>query len=182
MGWKDFFGKKSEDKAPESFENPTLGDIKVGYMIDYDLKTWEVTAYNYYDWGEGDITEEWQLKAHDDTVYLELESDDEDEWSIGRPIQFASLGGDVRNRLFEKGAPPDEIQYDGITYYLDTVGGGRFYKNGKGSGEEFYIWSYEDEEGEHFLSIEQWDVDEFEAGVAISVEAYQFSNILPRRK
>lgn len=182
MGWKDFFGKKDGDNNPESFENLTLSDIKVGYMVDYDLKTWEVTAYNYYDWGEGDITEEWQLKTHDDIVYLELESDDEEEWSVSRPIPFGRLGPSVRDKLSRTGAPPNEIALDGVVYFLDTVGGGRFYKNGKGAGDAFYTWSYEDDAGERFLSIEQWDVDEFEAALGVSVESYHFTNILPRRK
>ena len=27
-----------------------LGAMKVGYLVDYDLKTWEVTGYNTYDY------------------------------------------------------------------------------------------------------------------------------------
>ncbi|MBW2366658.1 MAG: DUF4178 domain-containing protein, partial [Deltaproteobacteria bacterium] len=77
MGLKDFFKKKQPSDL--KITDLTLSDLKMGYMVDYDLKTWQVTAHNTYDWGDGDLTLEWQLKSHDDTIYLELESDDEEQ-------------------------------------------------------------------------------------------------------
>ena len=40
-------------------------------------------------------------------------------------------------------------------------------------------WSYEDEEGEVYLGIEQWGEWDFDATVGKPVEEYQFTNILP---
>ena len=191
MGWKDFFGIRKKDRkqnAGTPAQDPaaqvtdlTLSDIKVGYHLDYDMKTWEVVAYHYYDWGDGgNLTHEWQLKSFDDTLYLEKTSDDETEWSVSRPIPFKQLGTSVRNHILEKEDPPDEIEFEGKIYHLDEFGGGKFFRNGKGPGREFLVWDYEDDAGECFLSIEQWDEDDFEASVGIFVEAYQFTNILPR--
>jgi hypothetical protein len=191
MGWKEFFGirKKGHDQdagasaehAAEPLTDLRLSDLKVGYFLDYDLKTWEVVAYHYYDWGDGGtLTHEWQLKSADDTLYLEMESDDEVDWSVFRPIPFGRLGARVRNHIVENEDPPDEIVFDGTTYYLDEFGGGKFFRNGKGQGREFLVWDYEDDAGKLYLSIEQWDEDDFEASVGVAVEEYQFSNILPR--
>ena len=76
MGWLDFF-KKKKAAEPDPLKDLNLSNLKVGYLLDYDMQTWQVEAYHYYDWGNGDITHEWQLKSHDDTIYLQRESDDE---------------------------------------------------------------------------------------------------------
>lgn len=181
MGWKDFFSsKKKKKEEPLSLDNLTLSKLKVGYFVDYDLQTWEVVGYHYYDWGHGDITHEWQLKSHDDTIYLECESDDENVWSIGKKISFSRLGPGIADHIIKNGDPPDEIKYDGVTYYLEEMSGGHFYENGKGPGQKFLSWDYEDDDGEKFLSIEQWGERDFEAGTGFPVEEYQFTNILPR--
>lgn len=181
MGWKDFFGKKKEeDQSVDPLADLTLSNMKQGYFVDYDLRTWEVTARHYYDWGDGDITDEWQLKSHDDTIYLQKESDDDEEWCISRPIAFGKLGAGVRNHLSSHDDPPDEIDYEGETYYMEEFGGGYFYKNSTGAGQQFLSWSYENDAGSKYLSVEQWGEEDFEAFASEPVEEYQFTNILPR--
>ena len=73
MGWKDFFGlgkKKVRKEEPDLISDLSLAKLKKGWFVDFDDKSWQVEAYNYYDWGSRDITHEWQLKSHDDTIYL----------------------------------------------------------------------------------------------------------------
>ena len=115
MGIKDFFKKKKNDLDP--LADLSLTNLKKGYLVDYDLKTWEVVASNYYDWGDGDISYEWQLKSFDEVVYLEKESDDEAEWSLNRKINFSRLGPNIKEQIVETGDPPDEIVFEGMTYY-----------------------------------------------------------------
>ncbi len=179
MGWRDFFFKKNKSEEPDPLKDMTLSNLQPGYFVDYDMKTWEVEARHYYDWGEGDYTYEWQLKSHDDTIYLEKSSDDEEEWSVSRPISFARLGSGIRRHILENEDPPDEIAFEGKKYYLDEFGGGYFYRNGTGAGDEFLSWDYIDDAEESFISIEQWGEEEFEASLGNPVEEYQFTNILP---
>jgi hypothetical protein len=40
-------------------------------------------------------------------------------------------------------------------------------------------WDYEDEEGERFLTIEQWGEEDFLAYQGLPAEEYQFTNLLP---
>ena len=53
MGLRDLFGKKAKDKdrdaEPDPIADLVLGKLKVGYLVDYDLKTWEVTGYCRYE-------------------------------------------------------------------------------------------------------------------------------------
>ena len=178
MGIFDRF-KKDKDKGPDPLHDLTLAKMRAGWMVDYDLKTWEVASYNYYDWGEGDISHEWQLKSGDEVVYLELESDDEDEWSLNRKMPFGRLGPEVKESILEDGDPPDEIVLDGVTYYLEEKGGGHFFKDGQGAGQPLLRWSYEDEDGQSFLGLEQWGEEDFDAALGRPVSEYQFTDILP---
>ena len=180
MGWKDLFKKKAPP-APDPLHGLTLDTLKSGYILDYDMRTWEVTAYNTYEWGEGDVSKEWQLVSSDDIIYLEREMDDEVSWSVNRTIDFKQLGPEIRSYILKHDDPPDEIQYDGVTYYMEESAGGHFRKDGVGPQEELIRWSYMDEAEERYLTIEQWGEDEFEASTGIPAEEYQFSNILPRQ-
>ncbi len=179
MGWKDFFKKGDDDKSEETFKELDLKDLEPGCYVDYDLKTWQVKAYNKYDWGAGDISHEWQLATSDETIFLEREIDDEEAWCISRKIGFGSLGAKVKNHILQHEDPPDEITYKGVAYYLEEMGGGKFLKDGKGPGKHLLKWDYEDDSGKKHLSIEQWGEEDFEASAGEPVEEYQFTNILP---
>ncbi len=179
MGFLDFF-KKNREPEPEPLLEATLSNLRTGWFLDYDLKTWQVDSRNHYDWGYGEITNEWQLKAADgDIIYLEKESDDEEEWSISRKMPLGRLGSDIIPQFAKKGAPPNRIEHEGITYNFDESSGGHFYPNGKGPGQKMISWDYEDDDGEHYLTIEQWGEDDYEASIGMEVEEYQFTNILP---
>jgi hypothetical protein len=179
MGIFDYI-KKGKESVPDPLGDLSLDNLKPGYFVDYDMKTWEVEARNHYEWGESDISHEWQLRSADEVVFLEKESDDEDEWSLNRSIQFDRLGVDIKNHILENEDPPKEIFFAGATYYRTETAGGHFFKDGKGPGKEMLCWDYEDDSGRKFLTIEQWGEEDFQASVGIPVEPYQFTNILPR--
>ena len=184
MGWKDLFKKKGmsgkDSPGPDPLHDLTLDKLKKGYLLDYDMRTWEVTAHNTYDWGDGDITHEWQLVSSDETLYLEREEDDDVYWSVNRKIAFSRLGPDISGHIKRTDDPPPEITFDGVTYYQEETAGGHFYKDGMGEGTEMLQWSYIDDSEERYLTIEQWGDDDFEASVGSPAQEYQFTNILPR--
>lgn len=181
MGWKDLFGKKpKKDDEVDIMTEFGLSDLKVGYLVDYDLKTWQVTGYNYIDWGGGDISREWQLKSYDETIYLEVESDDEDEWTVSWDIKPNMLDRRIFNHISEYDDPPEQIEFDGMSYFLEDASAGQFYEKGKGPPEEFLNWDYEC--GDSYLSISQWGERDFEVSLGKPVEEYQFTNILPGKK
>lgn len=178
MAWKDLFRKKKTQDTP-SLAELTLPNLKAGYFLNYDMKTWCVEGCNYYEWGSGDRTYEWQLVSHDDTIYLEREPDDEDLWSVSRKIPIGKLGADIKAYIIEHEDPPDQIVYEGTAFYLDESGGGHFHKDGKSPGQELLKWDFVDDSGKQFLSIEQWGETDFEASIGYPVEEYQFDDILP---
>ncbi len=180
MGWKDIFGKKKKKDDSVRLDDLVLSNLKVGWFLDYDMKTWEVEAYNYYDWGGGSITKEWLLKSTDDSIYLARDDDDEVEWSVNRQIKVQRLGPGIIEHIAKHDDPPGEITYEGTVYYLEEGSGGHFHKGGTGPGQKFLSWDFEDDAGTKFLAIEQWGEKDFEASTGISVEEWQFDNILPK--
>ncbi len=179
MGLLDIF-KKKEDDGLDPIKDLKLSKLQKGYMVDYDLKTWEVTAYNRYDFGEGYEAHEWELTSENEKVFLEYSHDDEEEYDIAKPISIREIDGDVKNSIINNKKPPDKIVYQGTEYFRDESGTGHMYKDGKGSPEKFRYWDFIDKEDEKYITIEQWDEDEFEASSGYYVEEYQFTNILPR--
>ena len=179
MFWEKWFGKgKEEDLDP--LKDLVLSKLKVGYLLDYDLKTWEVAAHNRCDWGESEYSEEWELRSGNESVFLEREEDDEVEWTLTRKIPVDDLGKGIVDYIKKHDDPPDEVNYKGKKYHLEESNGGRFHKGGKDAYDEFLSWDYIDESDEYVLTIEQWSETSFEAGHGKYVEEYQFTNILPK--
>ena len=176
MAW---FGKKKKKDEFDPLQDLVLSKLKVGYLLDYDMKTWEVTEYNSYDWEDGDHSYEWEIKSGDDVLYLELEDDDEPEWTLTSKIPLKSVGRGIRSHIKENDDPPNMIQYDGVEYTIDESNAGYFCKGGEKERIELICWDYYDLSEEKTLTIEQWGEDKFEAAVGIYVEEYQFTNILP---
>ena len=181
MGLKDFFGKKSGESI-DPLKDLTLSKLKPGYIIDYDMKTWQVTAYNKYEFEDGYKAEEWGLNSGDEICYLERSEDDEVEWSLSKKIPIGAIEGDIRKYIIDNDDPPAKLVYKGKTYYLEESGPGYFYEGGNEPGKEFIYWEFIDEADKHFISIEQWGETEFEAAEGFAVEEYQFTNILPGEK
>lgn len=179
MGFFDIFKKKKKHPDFDPSTDLVLSKIKPGFFTDYDMKTWEVSTKNYYDYGNNDIVYEWQLKGFDETIYLEKESDDEDRWTISRKIPLSKIDKNIIKQLSYEGDTPENITVDGKTYYFDEQSGGHFYKNCCGTGEEFIAWCFLDEDENISITIEQWGENSFESSQNLPVKEYQFTNILP---
>ncbi|RMF61500.1 MAG: DUF4178 domain-containing protein [Calditrichaeota bacterium] len=179
MGLMDFLKGKKNGEEFDPLKDLELSKLKVGYYVDYDLKTWVVTAYHRYDYGEGYWGEEWELTSGREKIYLGREEDDEVEWTVSKKLPIGAIEGDVTRHIIEHEDPPNQITVKGKVYYLDESGPAYFYEGGKGEPVGFIYWDFIDEEDESFVTIEQWGESEFEASEGYYVEEYQFTNILP---
>lgn len=180
MDW-NFFRKKKDEGRLDPLRDLTLSGLKPGFVVDYDLKTWQVTAQHRYDY-EGDRVDEWQLSCADEVRYLERGEDDEVVWILTRKIPVSRINTDLRGYLRDHDDPPNTLTCDGVEYSADDTSVGKYFKDGAGPGQDFIVWDYLNADGKRTLSVEQWSDDEFEASVGEIVEEYQFSNILPGSK
>jgi len=178
MALSDFFKKKKEEEF-DPIKDLVLSKLRKGYLVEYDLKTWEITGYYHNDFGDGYMTEEWELTSGREKIYLERSEDDDIKWTLSKKIPIGSISGNIRQYIIENDEPTSEIIYNGKSYYLDESGSGYMTEDGDEDSTEFIYWDFIDKKNENFITIEQWDETKFETAEGFYVEEYQFSNILP---
>lgn len=178
MGLRDrLFGSKTPQEAPDPLADLVLAKLKVGYLVDYDMQTWQVTGYARYTFsGQDDAVEEWELTAADQQRYLELA---DGAWSLSRKIAIDEISGDVRKHILDHDDPPKRVVFEGTEFRLDASYAGQMVANGSGSGADVIRWEFVDGAETTFVGIEQWSETEFAAAAGFVVEDYQFSHILP---
>ncbi|MBB6459593.1 DUF4178 domain-containing protein [Flammeovirga kamogawensis] len=174
-----FFKKKKKEEKHYDPTNITIRDIRKGYVLDYDLQSWEVTEEFEYDWGDNDFSYEFKLESANDAVFLSIEDSDFLTGTISRKVKWGKLPDEVDDALETKGKPPKKIVFDGKVYYRDikSVGYWRNIENKESA--PYMVWEYYDDSEKYVLSLEQFDDEEFEASLGIVEEPDAFSNILP---
>lgn len=181
MGLFDLFRRQEAPEEPEidPLKDLVLDKLRVGFLVDYDLETWKVTAYNRYDFDEGDLVEEWELTHGRKKRYLERAEDDDVVWTLAQKVPLGAIERDVRKYIIEHDEAPQRLSWDNVQFFLDGSAAGYLFPGGDGKGQELIKYEYIDESEERFLTIEQWSETDFEASGGSYVEDYEFSNILP---
>ena len=178
----DFFKNKKEKLQKEEFriEDLVLSKLKVSFLVDYDLKTYRVSACNKYQWDEGGVSDEWELKSGSETSFLERsEEDGEVEWSFCQKLPISKLEGDIAGEIVRNEDPPETVVLQGETFQFVEDDIGEFFRDGSKEGLSFVSWDYVDKQGKQFLTIEQWSETKFDMQLGFVVEEFQFTNILP---
>ena len=178
----NFFKKKKEELQKEEFriEDLVLSKLKVGFLVDYDLKSYRVSACNKYQWNEGGVSDEWELTSGSETFFLERsEEDGEVEWSFCNKLPISKLEGDIADEIVRNEDPPEKVVLKGETFHFEEDDIGEFFRDGSEEGLSFVSWDYSDETGKQFLTIEQWGEKKFDMQLGTVVEEFQFTNILP---
>ncbi len=182
---KKWFGKGNDsDEDNRNVVDLKLDGMLVGDLVDYDLKTWEVTSRCVYDY-DGFPTQEWQLTAGDDVRFLERAEDDgRTEWTLTSGIDIGDIQEDVTGAIGADEDPSDVIHFGARAYEaVESDSGLQFDVQPSGTtdedaGKEFVIWSYEAEDG-RVLFLVQWGERRFTAYEGESVKEYSFTDILP---
>ena len=181
MGWKKWFGRASADEESDSLVDYELGAMKVGYLVDYDMKTWEVKGYNTYDYS-GFETKEWVIETSDKVGYLErVDSDGEISWTLTESIAISQIAEEVIEYTIRHEDPPKTLTYNGRSHRLIESGAGLFHERAAGQGKSFISWTYCDDSGKNVLFVTQYGERDFKSVTGEYVQEYQFMNILPGR-
>ena len=180
MGFFDRFRRKDEDGGLDPLRDLVLEKLRVGYLLDYDLKTWRVTDHNRYHFNDGRSSQEWELTEGRTKLYLEHAEGTDGGWSLARTVPIGALGsGNVREHILEHEEAPEQIVHDGTTYYLEGSVGGTMVPERGGARQELILWELVDEDEERFLAIVQWSESEITAACGSFVADYEFTNVLP---
>lgn len=186
VNFRKWLGKKESEDT--SYQDLTLELMTVGFLVDYDLETWEVIGVNVYDY-DGFQTQEWELRCNNEMRFLERAEDDgQIEWTLTRRVPLGEVEGDVAGAILDGGDPPEVVTYKDRAYNAveSSTGIRRPFDDGGGEeevgdddeGGEFVSWSYEGED-RRVLYVLQRGEREFVAYEGEYVEEYQFTEILP---
>lgn len=189
VNFRKWLGKKESEDA---YEELVLGAMKIGFLVDYDLDTWEVIGVNVYDY-EGFLTREWELRCKDEVRFLERAEDDgQIEWTLTRRVSLGEVEGDVAGAILDGRDPPEVVTYKDRAYHAVESSTGiqrpadadpdeeeaDQEETDEDVGGEFASWSYESEDRRVLYAIQRGE-REFVAYEGEYVEEYQFTDILP---
>jgi len=182
MGLLNMFNKKKDETPAYDINNMKITDLQLGFLLDYDLKTWEVKEVYEYDWGNDFFSYEYQLDSGEEIIYLSIEHDDELELEVCKKINVRAIDENLPEYIAQNQFPPPKVVYKGITFFRDSENPG-YFRNvdtmKPDESEEFISWDYYDEDDKQTLCVEQWDDRVFEAAFGKVVKEYEFSNIMP---
>jgi len=175
----DFFKKK---KAPTyDVTNLSLKDLNVGFIFDYDMKSWVVKEVYKYDWGNNNFTSEYKVDSGDEVAFLHIADEGELEISLSKSIRLSKIDEAIADEIKKNEKPPRKIHFDEELYYLEEDAAGYFRDLSKETEdwEELVTWEYLNDEATKVLSITQWDIRNIEASAGLVLKEFQFSNIIP---
>jgi len=176
MGILDFF---KSDKAEPKIDF-TVNDMKVGFMVDYFMKTWEVKKVFLYDWGSNYHSREYLLDSGDQTIYLNIEDDDQLICSIWNKLDIFDIDSGLVNSITATDDAPNKLVYENKTFIRKESSQGYCKEDGESDSSELVNWMYENPETNELLSIDRWGEEEYGSSKGKYVEEFEFSNILPR--
>lgn len=107
------------DAAP-IISDPSLDQLHEGYLLDYNVKTWEVTRHTITEY-EGCTIDTWTLRHHADTLRLEHIVDPKrDDFRLSEPVEMSEVSADGTPVLgvVREDEPPDTVRYQDREYAL----------------------------------------------------------------
>lgn len=180
MGLFNIFRKKeaSLDYDPN---NVKVTDLRPGFLVDFDLKTWKVNELYEYDWGNSYFTREFLLDAGDDQVYLHVDPNDGMFLTITKNIKVRSIDAALPEYIIEHQHAPNKLTYQNVEYLLEKETPGYFSDQPQydDSWAELISWEYYDKDNQLILSVEQWGENDFTSAQGRIIKEFELSNIIP---
>ncbi len=175
----NLFKKKKEPEYDVT--HLTIKDLDVGFIFDYDMKSWVVEEKYEYDWGDNNFSFEFKVNSGDDVAYLGVEDEGDLYITLSKSIKMRKIDEDVVDEILKNERPQRKIHYEGELYYLDSDSAGYFRDCGKKTEdwEELIAFEYHNENEDKVVSIVQWDEHTIEASAGLVLEEYKISNIIP---
>ncbi len=175
--------------APRILDSPdadpmrlSIINIKAGFLVDFDLTTWETVQEWQYDWDNGNSGKEFRLVNEKETLHLYMRNEGTQLHTIlGRKVNIFSIDRDLEEEIQTNSRPPSVINYEEIDYFREnTKVGWRHELTAKTSANKITAWEYFDETLTFFMRIEQIEGQSYKATVGEVISPFEFSNVLSK--
>lgn len=175
----NFFKKKEEPTY--DITNLRIKDLSIGFIFDYNLKSWVVKDKYEYDWGHDNFSYEYKIDSGDESAFLSIEDDGELSISLFKSMKIKKIDEDVTDEIVRNKKAPRKIHYKNEKYFLDSDSAGYFRDCSKKNKdwEELIAYEYLNENEDKIISVVQWDEETFEASFGFRIKEFEISNIIP---
>lgn len=178
----DWFKKKNKEEQHYDPTNIQITDLRVGFLLDYNLETYEVKDEYEYDWGDNEFTYEFKLVSVNDECFLHLEEDDSLVLTISRPLLISKISPDVKRQIIQTDEAPNQITYNDMTFYQQSESAGYFRNTKDPESDEFVSWSYIADDNTSVIEIEQWGETDINASIGEIIRPGAITNIFPGKE
>jgi len=179
------FNKKKHTEEPKGkpldFDplNVQIRDLRIGFFVDYNLKTFEITGGFEVTTKEGSFRF-MKMDAADEIFWLLVENGTETYIAQSAEVNMVNPGIPAIMQNF--GKAPAGLNYRDILYSCMNQSDGKFRDLVKNAMDwnKATCWKYSGNEGTELLLVLQKGQNTFEAWTAKKTDATEFSNFLPR--
>lgn len=155
-----------------------ITDLEVGFVFDYNLESWTVSASYEYDWGEEDFSREYKITNGKSTMFLHVDDGDKLEIILNTKCKLRDLG-QYYDQIITAKQEVNQLEFKGESYWMEERSPGYYNEIPSDEWTELISTTYYNELGDKVLTLEQWGEDEFELSSGILLKPFEISNILP---
>lgn len=172
--------RPSKVATPENYDL-TIENLKEGFMLDYNLKTWQVTNVSQYDWENGSVEKEFSLVSGIERASLYLKNESGlVSFVFCKQVNIYAIDENLESEILHKGKPYNILTYEEMPYYRENTNTGLIYNmTNNSSGNKVLGWEYYDGQRQNVIRIEQRGRTDFKTWIGKAVSSYDFTSILP---
>lgn len=160
--------------------NITLENLKTGFLLDYDLRTWQVKSLHQYEWAGGSSERLFKIESVGDSAQLFLRKEGYQlTIQVCRMINIHTIDSNLATEILHNHQPYNIITYEGTTFYKENAKDGILYETQKQNKQRVLLWEYYDGQRKQILRIEQFGKNDFRAMLGKLASEFEFSDILP---
>lgn len=169
-----FKGEKNDPKVDFKVK-----DLKVGYILEYNLSTWVVEKEYNYNWGEGFYSKEWLIANGSEKLLLFYDDSEGEEISISSEINLLQNLNDVREEIIREDIPRRQFALEGKTWSLTSENPCLYSEEGKPGQIEMVVWVFEDTDKKEFISFSRTGENNVTGYIGSYLKEFEIGNILP---
>ncbi len=164
--------------------NLSIENLKEGYMVDYNLKTWQVTTRRQFDWASGISAREFKLVSDMESIWVYLfKEGNHTTITVSKPLNIYAIDAELETEILHTKRPYNIIHYQSSQFFRENaLEGYLFNLTTRSLGIKVNAWEYYDQDRLNYMRIEQQDQRNFRAVVGKLASEFEFTDILPQKK
>lgn len=167
--------KKKEEEAPIKVDY-SVHDLKPGYLLDYDMESWEVLAAYDYEYVTHS-SKEYKIRSGSKTMFLNVSDSNDLILGLSEEANINFIHSGLRTGALD-GKPMTRVNWEGEAYTIKETAEGKFREEGRSSWAKFSSWEYVNPDGTKFIYVSKWEDNSIECYTGTFLKEYQISNIL----